>query len=72
MNQTEIAAEGALRGQVDRIRQQMPSLTEQMRERKARLEAELGEVNSVLQRLEAMPEAAELLDYISRLGGLRY
>lgn len=50
----------------------MPSLTEQMTERKARLEAELAQVNVVLAGLEANPEAAELFNAISRLGGLRY
>ena len=50
----------------------MPSLTEQMQERKQRLEQELAEVNKVLAGLERNPEAAELLNSISRLGGLRY
>ena len=48
-----------------------PSLTEQMTDRKARLEKELEEVNKVLEGLKKNPEAAELLDSISRLGGLR-
>lgn len=48
-----------------------PSLTEQMTERKARLEVELAEVNKVLEGLSKNPEAAELLNSISRLGGLR-
>lgn len=50
----------------------VPSLTEMMTERKARLENELAEVNKVLAGLERNPEAAELLNSISRLGGLRY
>jgi hypothetical protein len=49
-----------------------PSLTEMMADRKSRLENELAEVNKVLAGLEKMPEAAALLDSISRLGGLRY
>lgn len=49
-----------------------PSLTEQMTQRKAHLEAQLEEVNKVLAGLEKNPEAAELFNAISRLGGLRY
>ena len=49
-----------------------PSLTESMTERKGRLEVELAEVTALLERLEANPDAAELFDAISRLGGLRY
>jgi chaperonin cofactor prefoldin len=48
-----------------------PSLTQMMTERKARLESELEEVNKVLSGLAKNPEAAELFDSISRLGGLR-
>jgi hypothetical protein len=48
-----------------------PSLTEQMTMRKAQLEQQLEEVNKVLAGLEKNPEAAELFNAISRLGGLR-
>jgi hypothetical protein len=48
-----------------------PSLTEQMIMRKAQLESQLAEVNTVLAGLEKNPEAAELFNAISRLGGLR-
>lgn len=48
------------------------SLTEQMQSRKAQLEADLAEVNALLEKLEKNPETQEILDGISKLGGLRY
>ena len=48
------------------------SLTEQMRDRKAQLESDLEQVNALLEKLEAHPETQEILDAISKLGGLRY
>ena len=48
-----------------------PSLTEQMQMRKTRLEEELVQVNKVLEGLAKNPDAAELFNAISRLGGLR-
>lgn len=47
------------------------SLSEQMEDRKRRLEMELAEVNKVIDGLSKNPEAADLLNAISRLGGLR-
>lgn len=66
------AVQSALAGHIEKAAYRAPSLTEQMTMRKAQLEAQLVEVNTVLDGLAKNPEAAELFNAISRLGGLRY
>lgn len=62
--------EAMLKTECDTIRSQ--SLTEQLKQRQARAQSEYDEVTALLDKLEENPEAAELFDAISRLGGLRY
>ena len=64
-------AQGAIAAPGMPVEYRPPSLTEQMKARKVLLEQQLEQVNIVLAGLEKNPDAAELFDAISRLGGLR-
>lgn len=43
------------------------SMSQRLKDKKARLEDELAQVNSVLAKLEAMPEVAALVDELVRV-----
>ena len=47
-----------------------PAFSHRLREEKARLEARLDQVNDALDCMDTNPEAARLVDAISKLGGL--
>ncbi len=47
-----------------------PAFSRRLREEKARLEARLDQVNDALDCMDTNPEAARLVDAISKLGGL--
>ena len=62
-------AECATRGLIDA---RPRSLTERITDEKAKLEARLEEINTVLESLEANPETQAVMDAIARLGHFGY
>jgi hypothetical protein len=50
----------------------MPTLTQQLAERKKRAEQELADVNKLIAMLEKNPELQEMFDMMTKLGRVRY